>query len=291
MTTRLTTSQREDMTSRIGDVMFMQATLSNAGRETTNEEAYLAWAAYSKSMEAGWMIVETDKAGREAIVRAHETLVDSRRSQDHRRDELAELRNDNRKPNGRRETAGEIRAIMDLEKIGFSPDPNRSRSSDTVELMGHIAGRLNNVEYMANAIDEADGIPAANRAPAISGGRRQYEHLMTDRMTGMKNAAMCYNALRQAQREKDEAGLRTGLAMMVLADNGAIGYHDVLAAMGRDGHTMATRETTIDLAGSSRSGGLLARTAGLLPAPDRASLPKGPTQAALPAPGRPGAER
>ena len=282
----LTASQRDHMNDHIADVWFMQATLGKAGRETTNEDAYRAWSEHSDRSAAGWLIVDRDENGKAEILHAHDALIESRRPKDHRREDLEPLRNETIKANGRRETAGEGQALRDLVEIGFSPIPDQSRTPESVQLMNHIAGRLNNVQYMANAIDEADGIPPANRAPSVRGGKQQYEHLMSDRMAGMRGTALCYNALRQAQREGDQAGLRTGLAMIVLADQGVIGHQDVLAAMGRDGLTATMRE-----AGLANIGGKLVQTAAALPAPTRASIAKGPSQPALPAPARSGPER
>lgn len=286
MAEALTASQRDHMNDHIADVWFMQATIGKAGREITAEDAYRAWAEHSDRSAAGWLIVDRDENGKAEILRAHDALIESRRPKDHRRDDLEPLRNDTGKANGRRETLGEGQALRELVGIGFSPIPEHSRTPESVQLMNHIAGRLDNVRYMANAIDEADGIPPANRAPSVRGGKQQYDHLMTDRMAGMKGTALCYNALRQAQREGDHAGLRTGLAMIVLADQGVIGHQDVLAAMGRDGLTVSMRE-----AGVTNVGGKLVQTAATLAAPARASIAKGPAQAALPAPVRSGQER
>lgn len=292
MATRLNDSEKKHMAGVMPDVWFMHATLTNAGRsKATEEDAYKAWAIHSKDNRSEWLKVETDEKGRHAIVGSYDTMVQAERDRRDRQTEIMELRSPDAKSNGRKAAPGEIAAIMRLEDIGFSPDPSRSRSEETVNLMGHIAGRLNNVEYMANAIDEADGIPPERRARLVRGGREQYEHLLSDDVPGLLGAAKCYNAIRQAQREDDEVGVRTGIALLAMADHGMIGHKDVLAAMGRDGETVRSRSRTIEGNVQLRTGGLLTQAASALPAPDRATMPKGPTQAALPAPERPGAER
>lgn len=292
MSAALTDSEKRHMAGVMPDVWFMHATLTNAGRsKATENDAYKSWSDRSKSRESDWLKVETDEKGRRDIVIAYDTMIQNERERDERRNEIAQLQGDEPKPDGRKSSREEVSAIMRLEKIGFSPDPRQSRSKESVNLMGHIAGRLSNVEYMANAIDEADGIPPAHRARLIKGGHEQYQHLLSDRMPGMQGAAMCYNALRQAQRENDEVGLRTGIAMLAMADHGMVGYKDVLDAMGRDGETVRSRSRVIENASIERVGGLLTQAASALPPPDRTSMPKGPTQPALPAPGRSGAER
>lgn len=241
----LTTDEKEEMRTRSSDVTDLVRILKDMGVEdVTRESAFKAWSEHSESVAANWLIITRDPAGFREVERSHESLVD--RWENARADYVLgriAARTPTAVPPSRSAIPERVqptdqrnlKAVSDLKDIGFEPPSGATRSDDRLSRMGHIAGRLKNVAYMANAIDASDGIPKADRAPAVDGGQRQFDNMILGERSDLADAGRCYVALRRAQRDGDDVKVRTGLVLLVSADHDEIGYRDVLAALGDDG--------------------------------------------------------
>jgi hypothetical protein len=260
MIIELDRDQRQDMSERSQDVSDVLRILRVAGNtEATRESAYLAWAEHSERSAANWLIVAKDPMGFAEITAAHDALVRNRAN----RSIIAEQGEDRAepapsrtvpvgKPTPREDDPANRKALADLKAIGFDPPVGVTRSEERIDRMRHIAGRLSNVRYMANAIDAMDGIPEGLRAPAVQNGDKQLRHMLGNGIPELNMGGRCYVALRRAEREGDMAALRTGLVMMVTADNREIGYADVLTALKQDG--LPLREVSKDASVQATSG-------------------------------------
>jgi hypothetical protein len=240
----LNESERSEMQRRSSDVSELVRILKDGGHENVSREsAFKAWSKHSESMAAGWLIIAKDPEGFREVGRAHESLVDDWKKAMHdyvvggprRADADVDRPLEPVRPRATPEDARNVAATSKLRSIGFEPDATIARSDERINRMEHIAGRLSNVAYMAHAIDAADGIAPVDRAPSVAGGQRQFDHMMDGGQKGIVESGRCYVALRRAQREGDHDRVRTGLVLMVAADNGEIGYKDVLKAIGDDG--------------------------------------------------------
>jgi hypothetical protein len=109
------------------------------------------------------------------------------------------------------------------------PTTASSRSHDRLR---HMDGRLDNLAYMARAIDELDGVAYAGpkRADEAS-GRRQIHHLLEGSIPEMRAGGLLYVALRRLQRAGNLVALRVGLTILLAHDHGEISGHDALAAV------------------------------------------------------------
>ena len=258
MIIELDQDQRQDMSERSQDVSDVLRILRVAGNTgATRESAYLAWAEHSERSAANWLIVAKDPMGFAEITAAHEALVRNRANRSitaERGEDRAEPAPTRtvpvEKPRAREDDPANRKAVADLKAIGFEPPVGVTRSQERIERMGHIAGRLSNVRYMANAIDAMDGIPEEQRAPAVQNGDKQLRHMLGNAIPELNLGGRCYVALRRAEREGDMAALRTGLVMMVSADNREIGYADVLAGLKQDGLPLreVSKETGVQTA-------------------------------------------
>ena len=241
----LTAEERAEMKTRSSDVTELVRILKDMGVEdVSRESAFKAWSEHSESVAANWLVITKDPAGFREVERSHESLVD--RWENARADYVLgrmAARTPAPAPPPRVAVPERVppsdrrshKAVFDLKEIGFDPPSNATRGEDRLTRMGHVAGRLRNVEYMANAIDAADCIPKADRAPAVDGGQRQFDSMIHGDRKDLAEAGRCYVALRRAQRDGDDLKVRTGLVLLVAADHDEIGYRDVLAAMGDDG--------------------------------------------------------
>lgn len=241
MIVELNESERAEMQERSSDVTLLVSILKGMGAEhVSRESAFKAWSEHSESSAANWLIIPNEFQGLQEVASAHDRIVDRWKGEMHdyvvgsRRKEVdadvpeAPVRF---LPEDRRS----IERVGRLREIGFEPRSDVVRGEAAIDRMNHIAGRLSNVQYMANAIDAADGIPEADRARAVPGGARQFAHLME--ADGSDRGAMgrCYVALRRAQRDGDHDRVRVGLVMLVAADMKEIGHSDVLRALGDEG--------------------------------------------------------
>lgn len=101
------------------------------------------------------------------------------------------------------------------------------RNFDQLETM---AGRVSNIRYMANAMDLYDRI--SQPAPAVRGGRQQFEHLLNF----IPNLALIYFALRRLQRQNNLPALRSGLSLLLAFEKQQISAEDVLSILWPHGH-------------------------------------------------------
>ena len=227
----------EEMDFREREIDQIVAVLHAAGKtDATRESSFLAWQEHSETSAATWLIVPEGPEGVEEIVSAHDRLIERHApiQASYAPAEVAPATAPYVAPASATDTLN-ASAVRNLVKIGFAPSEDAIRTPATISRMEHMVGRLDNVALMANAIDAADGIPAEDRAPSRTGGKRQLESLMDGRIKGTKDMARCYVALRRAQREGDDAKVRVGLVLLVAADNGEIGHSDVLVALNDDG--------------------------------------------------------
>ncbi len=152
----------------------------------------------------------------------------------------------------------EDRLVQAMRRVGFQTDAIL-RGPQSEDFMREVVGRVSNVAYMANAIDEADGVPRENRAPASNGGHRQFKHLI-EGDAGVHPIGLAYVALRRAQRRGDDDMFRAGLLMMVVADRGLAAHSAVNAALLDDGvpadrRVDASREaSTVRIGGTGAKG-------------------------------------
>jgi hypothetical protein len=120
-----------------------------------------------------------------------------------------------------------------LLTVGFSYHPEKglcfpdgtSVRPKAMERLRHWAGRLNNLAYMANAMDLYDGVE--NPAPAVSGGKSQFDHLLEM----FPAAALIYFALRRLQRAGHLVALRQGLNVLIAFDHDEMTASDAVSAL------------------------------------------------------------
>ena len=98
-------------------------------------------------------------------------------------------------------------------------------------LIEKIEGRLNNVEYMAHAMDIFD-IASSNVPPNRQGGL-QFAHLMKQEGELVWHGYI-YAALRRFQRQNRDDALRAGIAMLFAVENGIIAGRDAVLALAPD---------------------------------------------------------
>ena len=243
MIVELNDSQRAEMQERSSDVTVLVGILKGMGADNVSREsAFKAWSEHSESSAASWLIISKDPEGMREVERAHDRIVDRWKDEMHdyvvgSRPQAAAVEAVVPEPSVRfrPEDPRSVERVGRLKEIGFDPPADVVRGADAMDRMNHIAGRLSNIQYMANAIDAADGVPEAERARGVAGGARQFAHLMeSDRRDG-RDMGRCYVALRRAQRAGDHDRVRIGLVMLVAADRDEIGHSDVLRALGDDG--------------------------------------------------------
>jgi hypothetical protein len=237
----LNDSERAEMRERSSDVTLLVSILKGMGAENVSREsAFKAWSEHSESSAASWLIISKDPEEMREVERAHDRIVDRWKDEMHdyvvgSRPKAVEADVPEAPVRFRPEDPKSVERVARLREIGFDPPSDVVRGEGAIDRMNHIAGRLSNVQYMANAIDAADGIPEAERARGVAGGARQFAHLMeSDRRDG-GDMGRCYVALRRAQRAGDHDRVRIGLVMLVSADRDEIGHSDVLRALGDDG--------------------------------------------------------
>ena len=241
MIVELNGSERAEMQVRSSDVTMLVSILKGMGAEhVSRESAFKAWSEHSESSAASWLIISKDPEGMREVERAHDRIVDRWKGEMHdyvvgsRRNE-AEADVPEAPVRFRPEDPRSVERVGRLREIGFEPRSDVVRGEVAIDRMNHIAGCLSNVQYMANAIDAADGIPEAERARSVPGGARQFAHLMEGDGKDRGDMGRCYVALRRAQRAGDHDRVRVGLVMLVAADKDEIGHSDVLRALGDDG--------------------------------------------------------
>ena len=239
----LNDSERAEMQERSSDVTVLVSILKGMGAEhVSRESAFKAWSEHSESSAASWLIIPNQFEGLQEVASAHDRIVDRWKDEMHdyvvggrRQEKDAEPDVPEAPVRFRPEDPKSVERVARLREIGFDPPSDVVRGEAAIDRMNHISGRLSNVQYMANAIDAADGIPEADRARGVAGGARQFAHLMeSDRRDG-GDMGRCYVALRRAQRAGDHDRVRVGLVMLVAADRDEIGHSDVLRALGDDG--------------------------------------------------------
>lgn len=125
------------------------------------------------------------------------------------------------------ETDGD--SILWVRKVGKGAFATAMAGSPQFEDVRHMCGRLDNIDYMAPAIDMFDGaitkLPGGQRA---ENGYTQLHHLFSiDRGA----AAMFYVALRRFQRAGDLPRLRAGLALLIAYDRHHLDGRDAVALL------------------------------------------------------------
>lgn len=109
------------------------------------------------------------------------------------------------------------------------PTTASSRSHDRLREMDI---RLENISYMAKAIDEIDGVlHDGPKRDDEDMGRQQIHHMLDGVIPEMRASGLLYVALRRLQRAGDLVALRVGLTILLAHDHGEISGHDALSAV------------------------------------------------------------
>lgn len=117
----------------------------------------------------------------------------------------------------------------------YKPDGTTVSLPAHVDRIRHMGGRLDNVRYMARAMDRYDGIEGT---PGTVEGDEQFEHLIRgghgrrrDLDQELRGAGLIYFALRRHQRAGNLPELRRGLVLLMAFEDGQIALDDVLGAV------------------------------------------------------------
>lgn len=100
-----------------------------------------------------------------------------------------------------------------LEGKILNPEGHKVPPTGAARLL-QMNGRLNNIAYMANAIDTLDNV--AQPAAEVPGGNSQFLHLLTFQGGA---SAIIYFALRRIQRAGDRQALLIGLSILLAYDH------------------------------------------------------------------------
>lgn len=107
-----------------------------------------------------------------------------------------------------------------------------SHTNDKVQkkdVAPRIEGRLNNVNYMAYAIDMFD-VGATEEIESAS-GTKQFQYLIS---SDFLFTGLIYVALRRFQRQGQLEALRGGLALLFGVEDGVLSARDAVSAMAPD---------------------------------------------------------
>ena len=108
--------------------------------------------------------------------------------------------------------------------------PGANKPITDPELLDKLEGRLDNIEYMAKAIDIFD--TGASDVAGTQSGQNQFDHLINT--PHLVLTGYLYVALRRFQRCNRPEALRAGLAMLLTAELGLVGEKDLVASMAPD---------------------------------------------------------
>ena len=114
---------------------------------------------------------------------------------------------------------------------GMIKAPNASEYVDP-EVVPRMEGRLNNVEYMARAIDIFDNMPDGNLPVGTETGSAQFHHLLNT--PAFLAVALGYIAMRRSQRRENLGVLRVMLSLMLSLEDGQIGEGDIVGMLTTD---------------------------------------------------------
>ena len=118
--------------------------------------------------------------------------------------------------------------VFDKGRVSAPGGETHVRDTDMIET---IEGRLNNVQYMAHAMDIFD--TASSNVPPNRQGSLQFAHLMRQEGELVWHGYI-YAALRRFQRQGRYDALRAGLAMLFAVEKGVIAGRDAVLALAPD---------------------------------------------------------
>lgn len=118
--------------------------------------------------------------------------------------------------------------LFDKGSVG-APGTNKRITDEA--LIDKIEGRLNNVQYMAHAMDIFD--TASSNVPPNRQGGLQFAHLMRQEDDLVWHGYI-YAALRRFQRQNKNDALRAGIAMLFAVENGIVAGRDAVLALAPD---------------------------------------------------------